>query len=125
MVLGVDGPHAEHALDQPWDLLLGGGDVAEQFQRLLRFPGRRRLRAGCDRLLRVRQEPGIKRLSRRCQGKLRPAAGEPLCQAAALDQIHAEVLPAVVGADFVDRHDVWVIELGRSGGFLAKALHLN
>ena len=37
-------------------------------------------------------------------------AVEPLGEAAALDQLHAEVVLALVLADLVDRHDVGVVE---------------
>ncbi len=48
-----------------------------------------------------------------------------LRQAAAFHQFHAEVMPALMFADFVDWHNVRMIEVGSRLGFLAKALDLG
>ena len=46
--------------------------------------------------------------------------GEPVGEAAALDQLHAEVVLAVVLADLVDRHDVRVVERGDRLGLVPE-----
>jgi hypothetical protein len=45
-------------------------------------------------------------------------------QALALDQLHAEVVLPLVLADFVNRHDVGMVEVGRGLGLPAEALHV-
>jgi hypothetical protein len=47
----------------------------------------------------------------------------PLRQAAAFQEAHAEVLLALVVADFVDGDDVRMFKAGRGFGFGAEALH--
>ena len=51
-----------------------------------------------------------------------PEAGQLILEAAAVDQLHAEEVLALVLADLVDRHDVRVVEVGRRLGLLAKPL---
>ncbi len=47
------------------------------------------------------------------------------CQTASLHQLHREVVLAVVAADFVDGHDVGVVQVGGGLGLLAKAGHIG
>ena len=47
------------------------------------------------------------------------------CQAAPLDQLHAEEVLAFVFADLIDGHDVRMIQVGGGLGFGAKALHVR
>ena len=51
--------------------------------------------------------------------------GSVLGEAAALDQLHAEVMLALVLADLVDRHDVGMIEIGRGLRLGVEALHVG
>ena len=51
-----------------------------------------------------------------------PEARQFILEAAAVDQLHAEEMLAFVLADFVDLHDVRVIEVARRLGLLAKPL---
>ena len=48
-----------------------------------------------------------------------------LGEAAALDELHAEIMLAVLGADLVDGQDVRVIEVGGGLGLGAKAAHVG
>jgi len=66
------------------------------------------------------QEPGG--FSRR-----RPAVGsrQPMRQAATLDELHAQVRMAGVGADLVDGQDVGVVEVGGGLGLGAEALQVG
>jgi hypothetical protein len=59
-----------------------------------------------------RQQPGRPPLVL-FPGRRPLAAGQGVGQAAALDQLHAEVALPLVFADLVDRHDVGVVEVGR------------
>ncbi len=63
------------------------------------------------------QPPGRPEVRR----KARPVGG----QAAVFEQLHAEVELTLVFADFVDRHDVRVVQVGDHFGLIAKALDLG
>ena len=54
------------------------------------------------------------------RGVLR-SAREVLFQAAAADELHGEVRPPGVFADFVDRHDIGMLHASRGRGLDAKA----
>ncbi len=49
---------------------------------------------------------------------------ESVVQAAALHQLHAEEMLAVMLADFIDGHNVGMIEVARGLGFLVEAAHV-
>ncbi len=51
--------------------------------------------------------------------------GEPLVEAAARDQLHAEEMPPLVPADLVDRHNVRVVELRDGLGLILKPQQLG
>ncbi len=59
-----------------------------------------------------------RRLARR-EGRL--PVGQPLRQGGALHQLHRQEVPAVVLSDFVDGHDVGMVEAGGGAGFGLKA----
>jgi len=46
-----------------------------------------------------------------------------LCQVAAFDVVHREVLLALVFADFMDGDDIWMPQTGRGFGFRTEPLH--
>ena len=50
--------------------------------------------------------------------------GTPFCQTSPFHIIHREVLLAFVFANFVNRHDVGMLQSGRRLGFGAEALHV-
>ena len=50
---------------------------------------------------------------------------EPIGQAAALDELHGEVLLPLVLADLVDRDDARVVELGDGLGLVLEPAELN
>ena len=70
---------------------------------------------GCPRSCGVVHRPGRRSATSRGRAPRGSARSRPASagQAAALDQLHREVRPAVVLADLVDRHDVRVVEAGR------------
>ena len=61
------------------------------------------------------------RVAQRQPGRI---CAQQLGQAAPFDQLHAEVMLTLVFADFVDRHDVRMIEVGRRLGLLAEPAHV-
>src|SRR5438128_1079484 len=50
---------------------------------------------------------------------------DPLRQAAALNELHAEVMLPFMLSNFVNRHDVRMIQVSRRFGFTVKAMHVR
>jgi hypothetical protein len=75
----------------------------------------------------------VREVDRPCHGRhqMRGAirianqVGDCRGQAAALDQLHGEVVLALVFADLVDGQDVRMVEIGRRLGFPVKARHVR
>jgi hypothetical protein len=75
-------------------------------------------------LVRVMHRPGDFGDEPRRGLRIGGVAGQDLGQARAVDELHAEILPAVVLADLVDRDDSRMVEVGRRLGLVAEGVHL-
>ncbi len=59
--------------------------------------------------------------TRAARARLGRERREPLVEAASRDQLHAEKMPPPIDADFVDRNDVWMVELRDGLGLVLKS----